>query len=42
LEQTRKKLEMAGNPGRIDASTFMVLHFVVAGVFGGLVLLLSL
>lgn len=42
LEQTRKKLEMAGNPGNIDASTFMVLHFVMAGVFGGLVLLLSL
>jgi len=42
LEQTRKKLEMAGNPGKIDASTFMVLHFVVAGVFGGLVFLLSL
>jgi tight adherence protein C len=42
LETTRKKLEMAGNPGRIDASTFMVLHFVVAGVFGGLVFLFSL
>jgi tight adherence protein C len=42
LEQTRRKLELAGNPGRIDASTFMVLHFVMAGVFGGLVLLLSL
>ncbi len=42
LEQTRKKLELAGNPGNIDASTFMVLHFVMAGVFGGLVLLLSL
>lgn len=42
LEQTRRKLELAGNPGRIEASTFMVLHFVAAGVFGGLVLLLSL
>lgn len=42
LEQTRKRLELAGNPGNIDASTFMVLHFVMAGVFGGLVLLLSL
>jgi len=42
LEQTRRKLEIAGNPGRIDASTFMVLHFVVAAVFGGLVFLLSL
>lgn len=42
LEQTRKKLELAGNPGRIEASSFMVLHFIVAGVFGGLVFLLSL
>ena len=42
LEQTRLKLEMAGNPGRMDASTFMVLHFVAAGLFGGFVFLLSL
>ncbi len=42
VEQTRIRLEMAGNPGRMDASTFMVLHFVAAGLFGGLVFLLSL
>lgn len=42
LEQTRLKLEMAGNPGRMDASTFLVLHFVAAILFGGLVLLLSI
>jgi tight adherence protein C len=42
IEQTRLRLELAGNPGRIDASTFMVLHFVSAGLFGGLVFLLSL
>ncbi|MGZ6346072.1 MAG: type II secretion system F family protein [Anaerolineales bacterium] len=42
VEQTRVRLELAGNPGRIDASTFMVLHFVSAGVFGGLVFLISL
>lgn len=42
LEQTRKRLEMAGNPGRMDASTFLVVHFVSAGVFGGLVFLFSL
>jgi tight adherence protein C len=42
LEQTRIRLELAGNPGRMDASTFMVLHFVAAGLFGGLVFLLSL
>src|SRR5512142_2308015 len=38
LEQTRRRLELAGNPGRMDASTFLVLHFVVAGLFGGWVL----
>jgi len=42
LQQTRKRLELAGNPGRMDASTFLVLHFVSAGVFGGLVLLFSI
>jgi len=42
VEQTRVRLEMAGNPGRMDASTFLVLHFAAAGLFGGLVFLLSL
>jgi len=42
LEQTRQKLELAGNLGRMDASTFMVLRFVAAVLFGGLVFLLSL
>jgi tight adherence protein C len=42
VEQTRVRLEMAGNPGRMDASTFMTLHFVSAGLFGGLVFLISL
>jgi tight adherence protein C len=42
LEQTRKRLEMAGNPGKMDASTFLVVHFVSAGIFGGLVFLFSL
>jgi tight adherence protein C len=42
LEQTRKQLELAGNPGRMDASTFLVVHFVSAGIFGGLVFMLSL
>ncbi len=42
IEQTRLRLELAGNPGRMDASTFMVLHFVSAGLFGGLIFLLSL
>jgi tight adherence protein C len=42
LDQTRKRLELAGNPGRMDASTFLTLHFVSAGLFGGLVFILSL
>ncbi len=42
LEQTRTQLELAGNPGRIDASTLFVLRFVVAGFFGGLMILLSI
>ena len=32
VEQTRLKLELAGNPGRMDASTFMMLHFISAGI----------
>jgi tight adherence protein C len=42
LESTRKKLEMAGNPGRMDASTFMILHFVAAIFLGGLIFAISL
>jgi tight adherence protein C len=42
VEQTRIQLELAGNPGRMDASTFMVLHFVSAVLFGGLIFLISL
>jgi len=42
VDNTRKQLELAGNPGRMDASTFMVLHFGSAIVFGGLVFVLTL
>jgi len=41
LVQTTKKLELAGNPGPIDAATFLATRFVVAFVFGGLLLLIS-
>lgn len=41
LEETTLKLELAGNPGRIDASTFLATRFVGAGIFGGLLLLIS-
>ena len=42
VDNTRKQLELAGNPGRMDASTFMVLHFGSAIVFGGVVFVLTL
>jgi tight adherence protein C len=38
LKDTTTKLEIAGNPGRIDASTFLASRFVVAVVFGGILL----
>lgn len=41
LEETTKKLELAGNPGRVDAATFLASRFVVAFVFGGLLLLVA-
>jgi tight adherence protein C len=42
LEDTTRKLEMAGNPGRIDAATFLASRFVVAVVFAGLLLGISI
>ena len=42
LETVTKQLALAGNPGRLDASTFLALRFVLAGVLGGVILLLSL
>lgn len=41
IQDTTRKLELAGNPGRIDASTFLVTRFIVAGFFGGLLLLVG-
>jgi len=40
LEQTNLKMELAGNPIRVDASTFLASRFVVAGVFGGFLTLI--
>jgi tight adherence protein C len=39
VETTAKNLELAGNPGRLDATSFLALRFVVAGSFGGLLFL---
>ncbi|MGE5073649.1 MAG: type II secretion system F family protein [Anaerolineae bacterium] len=42
LEDTTRKLEIAGNPGRIDAATFLASRFIVAFIFGGLLLVIGL
>jgi len=42
LESTTRKLELAGNPGRIDAPTFLASRFVVAAIFGGFLLLVGI
>ncbi len=42
LEDTTRKLEIAGNPGRIDAATFLASRFVVAIIFGALLLAIGL
>jgi tight adherence protein C len=39
LQSTRKKLEMAGNPMRMDPSFFLTLRLILAVVFGGLIFL---
>ncbi len=39
IEETERKLEMAGNPLRIDATTFLASRFVLAGFFGGFLIL---
>ena len=40
LEQTNLKMELAGNPVRMDAATFLASRFVVAGLFGGFLTLI--
>jgi tight adherence protein C len=42
LQETTLKLELAGNPGRIDAATFLATRFVGAAVFGGGLLMIAL
>jgi tight adherence protein C len=39
LQSTRRKLEMAGNPVRMDPSFFLTLRIILAVVFGGLIFL---
>ena len=40
LQDTSTKLELAGNPGRIDAATFFAGQFVIAGLVGVVAFLL--
>jgi tight adherence protein C len=41
LLDTTRKLELAGNPGRIDAATFLATRFIVPVIFDGFLLLIS-
>jgi tight adherence protein C len=41
LLETTKKLELAGNPGRIDASTFLLARFIVPVIFDGFLLIIA-
>jgi len=41
LQDTTYKLELAGNPLRIDAPTFLASRFVFAGFFGGFLVLIA-
>jgi len=42
LEETTRKLEIAGNPGRIDAATFLTSRFAAAFLLGGLFVLIGI
>jgi len=42
LKSTRRKLEMAGNPMRMDPSFFLTLRLILAVVFGGLIFIVFL
>src|SRR5512135_1294694 len=42
LEDTTRKLEIAGNPCLIDAATFLASRFFVAIFFGGILLAVGL
>jgi tight adherence protein C len=42
IEETELKIELAGNPIRMGASTFLASRFVIAGVLGGFLLIVFL
>lgn len=37
IQDTTKRMELAGNPWPIDAATFLAIRFILAVVFGGLI-----
>lgn len=39
LQSVARKLELAGNPGRLDATMFLSLQFISALIFGGILFL---
>lgn len=39
MRDIARKLELAGNPGRMDPTVFLALEFIVAGFFGLMILL---
>jgi len=39
LQSTARKLELAGNPGRLDPTMFLALQFISAFLFGGILIL---
>ncbi len=39
LQSISKKLDLAGNPGKLDPTTFLALQFIAAVFFGGLLIL---
>ena len=40
VEDTEKKMELAGNPVRMDAATFLASRFIVAALFGGFLIMI--
>ena len=41
LLETNRKLELAGNPGRLEASTFLATRFIVPVFFDGFILIIA-
>lgn len=39
LQSISRNLELAGNPGRMDATTFLAMQFIVSLLFGGILVL---